>query len=323
MKVRFLYIIALACSLELAATAQNTIPQEPNRAALDSTAQVKQLPLLTYVDDLPPYLVDESSLQNSYNTTSQDDPNTASLPTAPAQAAPATSTTPCEIPTDLFAPADYRGPLERVAAWISRRPEMTTVPTRRKSGTNVCALDVRQKFHLFTETTIDPLNFLIAGVAAGISQGLDVDSDFGQGAEGYGKRYAAAITDITQVNFFGKFFYPAIFRQDPRYYRRGEGPISKRIGHALTHAYHTRGDSGRQMLNYSLWATTASSIAIGNLYHPDNERGFVPATEQVFISIGTSMGFDLLREFWPETVRALRLPFRDRTLVPVSTPTKP
>ncbi|MBZ5523118.1 MAG: hypothetical protein LAP21_12845 [Acidobacteriia bacterium] len=34
------------------------------------------------------------------------------------------------------------------------------------------------------------------------------------------------------------------------------------------------------------------------------------------ISFGRSIGFDVLREFWPEISRKLRLPFRERHAVP-------
>lgn len=45
-------------------------------------------------------------------------------------------------------------------------------------------------------------------------------------------------------------------------------------------------------------------------YHPDNQRGFAPTAERVSYSILQDMGFDVLREFWPEISRKFKLPFR-------------
>lgn len=230
--------------------------------------------------------------------------------------------TPCDRPAELFDASEYDGPLKRIAAWFARNPELTTVPARRKNGQKICGLDVHQKFDMFVETSIDPVTFLGAAASAGFSQWQNDDSKWGQGAGAYGQRYAAALIDTESSNFFGQFFYPVIFRQDPRYYRKGNGAAAERFGYALTHTFVTRGDSGKKMPNYSLWATTASTVALANIYHPGNHQGFPPAATRVGISIAGSMGYDLLREFWPEIVRKLRLPFRERPVVPSVTATK-
>jgi hypothetical protein len=165
---------------------------------------------------------------------------------------------------------------------------------------------------MFAETTIDPVTFLGAAANAGVSQWQNDDPSWGQGAKGYGRRYAAAFTDSAATGFFGQFLYPVIFRQDPRYYRKGTGTTGARIGHALGHIFWARSDTGKPMLNFSVWATTASTVAMSNLYHPGNDRGFPAAATRVSLSIGEDMGFDLLTEFWPEVVHKLRLPFRGR-----------
>lgn len=64
------------------------------------------------------------------------------------------------------------------------------------------------------------------------------------------------------------------------------------------------------MFNFSEWLGTSSSVALGNVYHPDNPRGFSPAAQQVGYSVLEDSGFDILREFWPEIARKLKLPFR-------------
>ena len=64
------------------------------------------------------------------------------------------------------------------------------------------------------------------------------------------------------------------------------------------------------MFNVSEWLGTVSVVALSNVYHPGNERGFAPAARQVGYSIGEDIGLDVLREFWPEIARKFRLPFR-------------
>ena len=265
---------------------------------------------------LPPTAEGESS---SRGPTKSGIPNGVSTPGGPAATAVNPVATPCDRPAELFDASEYNGPLKRIAAWFARNPEMTTVPARRRNGKRICSLDAQQKFDMFVETSVDPVTFLGAAASAGFSQWQNDDSKWGQGFGGYGKRYGAALIDAESSNFFGQFFYPVIFRQDPRYYRKGNGTTRGRFGNALAHTFITRGDSGKQMPNYSLWATTASTVALANIYHPGNDQGFPPAATRVGISIAGGMGYDLLREFWPEIVRKLRLPFRERPVLPAVT----
>jgi len=49
------------------------------------------------------------------------------------------------------------------------------------------------------------------------------------------------------------FSISTIFRQDPRYYRLGQGGGGERLGHAVAHTFVSRGNSGGKELNFSLW----------------------------------------------------------------------
>jgi hypothetical protein len=205
---------------------------------------------------------------------------------------------------------DYTGPFRRVVLFVARKPEIKTVQPPSGHSGRICALSSEQKFHLFVRNTFEPVTIVSSAFYAGLDQAEDTDPTFGQGAEGYGKRLGAELADRVSSDFFHTFVFPVIFRQDPRYYRLGEGKTSARVGHALTHIFVAHGDSGKKMFNYSEWMGTTASVALGNTYHPGNRRGVGPASERIAVSVGSDVGFDLLREFWPELVRKFRLPFR-------------
>ena len=63
------------------------------------------------------------------------------------------------------------------------------------------------------------------------------------------------------------------------------------------------------MFNFPEWLGTSSAVALGNLYHPGNERGFAPAATHVGVIVLEDMGLNMLREFWPELALKLNLPF--------------
>jgi hypothetical protein len=218
---------------------------------------------------------------------------------------------PCAQPVEVFDMDDYNGPLSRIVERFSQRIENTTVHlSRRHSDLRPCALTSAGKFHMFVESSADPLNYVGAVWDATTAQIDRDDPAFQQGAAGFGKRYAAAVTDNATSDFFGIYLYPSLFRQDPRYYTMREGSATIRLSHALAHRFITRGDSGRLMPNYSEWFGTVSTKALSNLYHPGNPRGFGPTATRVGFSVANDMAWDVLREFWPEVTRKFHLPFR-------------
>jgi hypothetical protein len=219
---------------------------------------------------------------------------------------------PCLEPPPLVSWKDYQGPFQKVVGMFARTLERKAVHTHYKPGTLLCSLEPKDKFILFIHDSFDPLSFLTAGFNAGLDQARNKDPTFGQGSEGYGKRFGTDFASQTSQRFFTDFAYPTIFSEDPRYYRLAHGSGEKRLLHAVGHTFLAHRDNGQHMFNFSEWMGTTTAVVLSNAYHPGNERGFAPAARQVGYAVITDMGFDVLREFWPEIARKLRMPFRDR-----------
>ena len=219
----------------------------------------------------------------------------------------------CEEPPPPVSLEDYDGPLNKVVGIFGRKLERKSVHAPHyKPGAVLCSLKLKDKFILFIQDTVDPVTFLNSGFNAGIGQAENLDPQFGQGTAGYGKRFGASFADQASFKFFKDFAYPSIFSEDPRYYRLAHGSGKARLLHAVGHAFVAYRDDGQRELNYSEWLGTTSAFALSNVYHPGNKRGFAPTARLVGYSIGSDMGFDVLREFWPEICRKFRLPFRDQ-----------
>lgn len=218
---------------------------------------------------------------------------------------------PCIQPPPVVRWQDYQGPFAKVVGAFGRKLERkSAVAPHYKPGAKLCTLEIRDKFRLFVDDTIDPITFLNAAFNAGLGQAQNSDPSFGQGAEGYGRRFGVNMIDQAQSEFFKDFAYPTIFFEDPRYYRLGHGGTERRFLHALAHAVVAHHEDGTPMPNYSEWLGTTSAVALSNVYHPDNRRGFGPSAQNVVIAVSQDAGFDVLREFWPEIARKFKLPFR-------------
>lgn len=235
-------------------------------------------------------------------------------PPPAAQSNAETPTVPCVKPPPTVSWRDYKGPFAKVVGLFGEKLELKSVHSPHyKPGAVLCTLNVQDKFRLFVEDSIAPATFLTAGFDAGISQAENDDPSYGQGAAGYGKRFGASMAGQASGEFFKDFAYPTIFSEDPRYYRRAHGSIGGRLFHAVSHSVVAYGEDGKPMFNFSEWLGTASAVVLANTYHPDNRRGFAPAARRFSYAIGSDIGFDVLREFWPEVARKFKLPFRDRS----------
>jgi len=219
---------------------------------------------------------------------------------------------PCLEPPPLLGWEDYHGPFQKVVGAFAGKLELKSVhPPHYRPGTVLCSLEVKDKFMLFVRDTFDPISFFEAAFNAGLDQASNRDPTFGQGAGGYGRRFAADFAGQTTWRFFTDFAYPTIFSEDPRYYRLIHGSGRQRFLHAVEHTFVAQRDSGKHMFNFSHWLGTATAVALNDAYHPGNERGFTPALRVSGYALAAGMGFDVLREFWPDIAHKLHMPFRD------------
>jgi len=162
---------------------------------------------------------------------------------------------------------------------------------------NAAPLDTKQKFELAWRTTIDPVTFVLTGAIAGIQQAENNFSGYGQGAEGYGKRYGASYADLAIGTFIGSAILPSLLKQDPRYFYKGTGSTKSRILYAVANAVICKGDNGNWQANYSNILGGIAAGGISNLYYPPKNRGAALTFENAFIGIGSTAAANLLQEF--------------------------
>jgi hypothetical protein len=159
-------------------------------------------------------------------------------------------------------------------------------------------LDAKQKLELAARGTVDPFSFAISAVVAGVEQADDALPGYHQGWEGYGKRYGATYVNFASATMLRDGLFPAIFRQDPRYYYRGTGTKTSRALYALSTAVISRGDNGRRQINISGMLGNFSAAALTQLYYPPGSRkGSVTTVENgALATVGVGVGH-VLQEF--------------------------
>src|SRR5262249_42364214 len=159
------------------------------------------------------------------------------------------------------------------------------------------------KFKLFVKTSFDPAIITIAAVQAGVSQADNQFGGYGQGAEGYGKRFGGAFADEVCAGFFGNFLYPILFRQDPRYFRLGRGGFMRRFGYSLAQGFVCHTDSGGRAFNSSSVLGVFTAGSVSNFYYPLEDRGFKLTMSRSGLALGYASAGNLMSEFWPDIKR--------------------
>jgi len=158
-------------------------------------------------------------------------------------------------------------------------------------------LNWKQKFSLTARSAFDPVVYIGVAFGAGIEQATNAYSGYGQGAAGYRKRYAATFADGRISDFLTNALFPALLRQDPRYFYRGSGSFKSRLGHAVISVFVTRSDSGRAVPNSSYFLGDMCSAALSNLYYPKANRGGNLVFTNAAVGLAGRVGMNLFREF--------------------------
>jgi hypothetical protein len=170
---------------------------------------------------------------------------------------------------------------------------------------NAPPLTPRGKFNLMAKGLTDPFFWGIAFVQAGIEQATNSFDGYGQGMQGYAKRYAAYVADSADSSFWSNYAYPVLFKQDPRYFRLGTGSVKKRMWYSIEQQFVAHQDSGGKNFHWSnvLGAFTAGTIS--NVYYPHEDRGVGLTCNRAAISLAYGALGNVGIEFWPDIDRKL------------------
>jgi hypothetical protein len=159
-------------------------------------------------------------------------------------------------------------------------------------------LTSKRKFELAWKMTVDPVNLVMIGAIAGVEQAQNDFSGYGQGAQGYAKRYGAAFADSTISTFLGGAVLPSLLKQDPRYFYKGIGSPQSRILYAMASPVICKGDNGHWQPNYSNVIGSLAAGGISNFYYPAKDRNGAGLTfENGLIGLGAGAAANLFQEF--------------------------
>jgi hypothetical protein len=162
----------------------------------------------------------------------------------------------------------------------------------------------KQKMTIAAQDSFDWTLSLVAAGYAGLGQLTNQNPSLGQGLEGYGNRFVRGYADQILGNVVVEGAMPILTREDPRYFRRGQGTFWSRVGYATSRIIVTRTDRGGTEFNYSEVVGNSIAVGISDEYYPAN-RSLGANAQKLTFQLATDAVSNVLKEFWPDVKRKL------------------
>ena len=156
-----------------------------------------------------------------------------------------------------------------------------------------------QKFQIFVDSLKSPLTFMSAGIGASVQYAVGTRM-CGDGLGGFGGTYGASLATKESNVFFGRYLFPMLLNQDPRYHPSESRDTFSRSFYAASRVFVTRNDKGAETANTSYLLSTILSSSLANAYKPAYYRSFANTASDIGTQIGSDAGMNVLREFWPQ-----------------------
>jgi hypothetical protein len=158
----------------------------------------------------------------------------------------------------------------------------------------------KEKFKESSQDAFDYSDFVFVAILAGVDQAQGTYPEFHQGMVGYGRYYWHALADQVDEDYQVEFIFPAVLRQDSRYYTQGHGGFLKRAGYAFSRIAITRTDNGNESFNASEIVGAGAAAGISDFYYPARERTWTKTGQRWVLNMGLDGATFAFKEFWPD-----------------------
>jgi hypothetical protein len=166
-------------------------------------------------------------------------------------------------------------------------------------------LTVHEKYILAVHQSFDFSAYIGDAFQSGIQQMTNGQPHYGQGWGAYGRRLAAAEADQTSGSMLTYGFFPAVWHEDPRYFRRATGSPASRLWYAVSRTFVTRRDDGTNGFNRSETVGQLVACGISTSYYPAQDRSVGHVFLNWAVNLGYNSGYNVLTEYYIEMLNGI------------------
>jgi hypothetical protein len=162
-----------------------------------------------------------------------------------------------------------------------------------------------RKFKLFVDDSISLHTLAGSSLGAAIDQAADSPHGYGQGGEGYAKRFGSSMARGASSSFFGTFLLASALHQDPRFFPQRNLNFGRSLKYSAQRVFVTRDEQERDVGNWSGLAGPFLSEGLANAYWPERDRTAGQTFARCGIDLAVQFGANMLRQYWPTVVRKM------------------
>src|SRR6266481_8860467 len=262
---------------------------------------------------------------NTATGAAQDKPD---APTPKQSTGPSTQSSPTEkVPAPAGAPTNTSGQASDPHAQQDENPKriLGFIPNFQSKDDipeNQALLTPREKYILAYHQTVDFSAHIGNAFQAALQQASNGQPHYGQGWGPYAQRFGAAEADQVTSAFFIFGFLPHVLKQDPRYFRRGQGSPWSRIAYAASRTVIARTDAGNSTFNTPQVLGQLLQQGISTAYYPPQDRSVNGVFQDWGINLAYNTAYNALKEYYPDFLRWVFHRHRQEQAA-VSTPVAP
>ena len=158
-----------------------------------------------------------------------------------------------------------------------------------------------QRLRYYFNSTFSLSTLAVAAAGAGTLQLWNIPKEWGQGAEGYGRRmgdlYGQHI--IVQTLMYGS---SSLLHEDNHYFRSGKSGLWPRLRYAAMSALITRRDDGSTRFAYTRIGSFAAGAFISRAWQPRSITSAGDGAVNFGSFVAVQVGFNVVREFFPRFI---------------------
>lgn len=173
---------------------------------------------------------------------------------------------------------------------------------QRSKEAKAVTLSAKEKFNYFVmRSFLSPTPYATAIAAGAVGEWADDDhhhhakpGDFSADAA---TRAARSFAFGATANFFEKFAFASLFKQDPRYYKSEKTGAGARIGYAISRLFVTRNDRGASQFNASFVAGGLTAAGLSNAWEREERQTAGETMKRFGLHVGFAAVANILHEF--------------------------
>lgn len=152
----------------------------------------------------------------------------------------------------------------------------------------------------FTVSTVGPTSLLLSGpLSAAWGTAFNSPEEYGPGWEGFGQRYGMRLTGVSVGNAMTAGL-GAIWGEDPRYFRAGNGTFGHRVKYVVKSTFYAPYRDGTWHIAYARHIGNVGNNFLSNTWRVPSENSAGDAALRSVYGVGAAMAGNAFSEFWPD-----------------------